>query len=255
MTGRPTPFALAFGSIAAERFPAIAAALAASGTSSADRDAFVLVQPVGALLREMVPEDAEPEALDAYVRLLHHAYRHWRAGGPVYRVSDAVLDRATRGGPLSTYPAHRALYLQLPEHRVWRAPVATEPPEPLDGVFVTETESPGAIAVLGITGMHRNRPGFCAVAVEGHADPLDPEGAELLVQVERDDGTAAFAPLLAGGGAAGLYSLANAGELLLLTGRLLALIPPPAGEVPATGPDSAAFTERFVDLRAEEPAR
>ena len=227
---RATPFAAGLATLAAERFPAIAEALSHGGASSADRDAFVLVEPVGRLLRDLVPLDAPAEALEAYVRLLHHAYRHWTAGGWVYRVSAGALEAAVRGGALTSHLAHQALYVQLPEHRVWRSPAAGEIPEPLDGMFVTETAAAGTIAVLGISGMHANRDGFSAVAVEGRADPDDPAGHELLVTVARDDGTAPFAPLLPGGREAGLYSVANAGELLVLTCRLLAKLPPnPAG--------------------------
>lgn len=245
MTDRPTPFALAFGGLAAERFPAIGAALAAADASSADRDAFVLVQPVGALLQDLVAPEAPADAIDAYIRLLHHAYRHWAGGRWVYRVSDATLARATAGGRVSTYLDRQALYLQLPEHRVWRAPAPRETAEPLDGMFVSETTVPGQIAVLGISGMHRNRPGFSAVAVEGRADADDPAGDELLVAVRREDGSAPFVPLLPGGREAGVYSLANAGELLLLTSRLLASLPV-ASEGGGAGDGGAA--ERFVDL-------
>ncbi len=245
MTDRPTPFGLAFGALAGERFPEIAAALARGATSAADRDAFVLVPPVGALLQDLVAPDAPPDAIDAYVRLLHHAYRHWTAGRWVYRVSDVVLARAASGGPLSTHLPRPALYLRLPEHRVWRVPGPGETAEPLDGMFVTETAAPGTIAVLGISGMHRHRPGFSAVAVEGHADAADPTGEELLVRVRRDDGSPPFAPLLPGGREAGLYSVANAGELLLLTGRLLARLPE-GDEGRGTGEVGTA--ERFVDL-------
>lgn len=245
MTGRPTPFALAFGTLAAERFPEIAAALTPDAASSADRDAFVLMQPVGTLLRDLVPPEMPPEALDAYIRLLHHAYRHWIAGGWVFRVSDTALDRATRGGPLSSHLPRQALYLQLPEHRVWRTPGPGETAEPLDGMFVTETAAPGSIAVLGISGMHRHRPGFSAVAVEGHADADDPTGDELLVAVAREDGSPPFAPLLPGGHEAGVYSLANAGELLVLTCRLLARLPAGGAE---RGMGEADTPEWFVDL-------
>ena len=227
MIDRATPFTLVFGSLAAEHFPGIAAALEHAGATSADRDAFVLAQPVAALLQRLVPADAPAEALEAYVRLLHHAYRHWTAGGWVYQISDAALERAAGGGAVSGHLAHPALYLQLPERRVWRTPGPGETPEPLDGMFVTETTVPGAIAVLAISGMHRQRPGFSAVAVDGRADQDDPAGAELLVELTRDDGSAPFAPLLEGGAAAGLYSLANVGELLLLTTRLIAGLPPP----------------------------
>lgn len=246
MSDRPTPFALAFGSIAGERFPEIAAALARVPTSSADRDAFVLVQPVGALLQDLIAPDAPAEAFDAYIRLLHHAYRHWTAGRWVYRVSDGALARAAGGGPLRTHLAGQALYLQLPEHRVWRVPGPGETAEPLDGMFVTETAVPGTVAVLGVSGMHRQRPGFGAVAVEGHADADDPTGEELLVAVRREDGSPPFAPLLPGGREAGLYSIANAGELLLLTCRLLASLP--ASREGGGGPGDADTAERFVDL-------
>lgn len=224
MNERPTPFALVFGHLAPERFPAIADALAAGAALAADRDAFVLLQPVGALLRELVPAEAPAAALEAYVRLLHHAYRHWEAGGWVYRVSDAALDRAVERGAITAQLPRSALYLQLPAHRVWRAPAADEPPEPLDGMFVTATGA-ATIAVLGISGMHRNRPGFSAVSVDGRADADDPTGDELLVAAARDDGSAPFASLLVAESNARLYSLANAGELLLLTCRLLAALP------------------------------
>lgn len=246
MSERPTPFGLAFGALAGERFPEIAAALAHRATSSADRDAFVLVQPAGALLRDLIAPDAPADAIDAYIRLLHHAYRHWTAGRWVYRLSDATLARAALGGSLSTHLPRPALYLQLPEHRVWRVPAPGETAEPLDGMFVTAAAVGGTVAVLGISGMHRHRPGFSAVAVEGHADAADPTGNELLVAVRREDGSPPFTPLLPGGREAGLYSVATAGELLLLTCRLLARLPTPrAGE---GEPGDADTAERFVDL-------
>ena len=246
MSDRPTPFALAFATLAGERFPEIAAALARAAASSADRDAFVLVPTVGALLQDLSAPDAPPDAIDAYIRLLHHAYRHWTSGRWVYRVTDATLARAARGGRLSSQLARQAPYLQLPEHRVWRAPGPGETAEPLDGMFVTETALPGAVAVLGISGMHRNRPGFSAVAVEGRADPDDPTGEELLVAVRREDGSPPLAPLLPGGREADLYSVANAGELLLLTCRLLAVLPVAGDAGGGTGEPGTA--ERFVDL-------
>jgi len=58
----------------------------------------------------------------------------------------------------------------------------------------------------------------------GRADPDDPTAGEIEIAAAREDGTAPFAPKLAGGSAAGLYSVANAAELLLLTCRLLTLL-------------------------------
>jgi len=93
-------------------------------------------------------------------------------------------------------------------------------------MFVSEATpgGPGAIAVLAIFGMRPDRPGFSAVGLEGRADPDDPTASEIEIAAARDDGSAPFGPTLAGGTAAGLYSVANAGELLLLTCRLLALL-------------------------------
>jgi hypothetical protein len=235
---RPTPFGLAFEHLARERFAAIA--------DDANRDRFVLQEPVGRLLREIVPEDADADGLEAHVRMLHHAHRHWASGGWVYRVGEAALRRAAAGGPIGSRLPHPALYLQLPDLRVWGAPTAEGggAPEPLDGMFVTETSEPGAIAVLGIFGMREGRPGFSAVGVEGRADADDPSAGESLIDAARDDGSAPFTPTLAGGAEAGIHSLANVGELLLLTCRLLA-------QLPATrdaGGEMRDATERMVDV-------
>ena len=159
------------------------------------------------------------------MRMLHHAYRPWAAGGSVYRVSEETLHRASAGASITSHLPHQALYLQLPELKVWGTPTADGAPEPLDGVFVTEGTGPGKIAILAIFGMREGRAGFSAVGLEGHADADDPTGSEIEVAAARDDGTERFSTTLSGGAQAGLYSLANAGELLLLTCRLLVVLP------------------------------
>jgi hypothetical protein len=222
---RPTPFKLVFGSIAAQQFPAIATALKRSGETAADRDRFVLLEPVGRLLRDIVPEDAGADALEAHALLLHHAYRHWEAGGAVYRIGEAPLARAMTSRELTAKLPQPGCYFQLPELRVWGTPTPSEPSEPLDGMFVATTNAPDGIAVLGIFGMRPDRPGFSAIGVEGRADTDEPRAGELEVAAARADGSVAFGPMLAGGSAAGLHSLANPGELLLLTCRLAALLP------------------------------
>lgn len=221
---RATPFGLAFAELAGDRFADIAKVLDEGALSSADRDRFVLLEPVGRLLREIAPEGTGPDALEAHMLMLHHAYRHWAGGGWVYRVSDAVLERAATGRSITSHLPRQSLYLQLPELKVWGTPTPGGAPEPLDGVFVSETVESGRVALLAIFGMREGRPGFSAVGLEGHADSNDATGNELEVAAGRDDGSARFSPTLAGGAEAGLYSLANAGELLLLTCRLLAVL-------------------------------
>ncbi len=220
---RATPFTLAFGEIA-PRFPAIAEALREEGAAATDRDRFVLLEPVGRLLKEIVPSEAGADALEAHVLLLHHAYLFWAADSRVFQVSEHTLRRAVDEKQITTKLPHTAQYLQLPELRVWGAPHETSPPEPLDGMFVSEAPLAGAIAVLAIFGMRPDRPGFSAVGLEGRADPDDPTTSEIEIAAAREDGSVPFGPTLAGGTAAGLYSVANAGELLLLTCRLLTLL-------------------------------
>ena len=211
---RPTPFAFVFGDIAPARFPAITEALEQESAAATDRDRFVLLEPVGRLLRELLPEEAGGDALEAHLLLLQHAYLFWAAGQPVYTISDQVLRRAVGEERVTTRLPRSALYLQLPELRVWGSPNEASPAEPLDGMFASEAAT-AAVSVLAIFGMRPDRPGFSAVGIEGRADAI---------AATRDDGSVAFDPMLAGGTAAGLYSVTNAGELLLLTTRLLALL-------------------------------
>jgi hypothetical protein len=127
------------------------------------------------LLKEIVPEGAGADALEVHVLLLHHAYQFWAAEQPVYQISDEALRRAALEKRITTELPRPAQYLQLPELRVWGAPDEASPPEPLDGMFVSEAGvGGGAIDVLAIFGMRPDRPGFSAVGLEGRADPDDP---------------------------------------------------------------------------------
>jgi hypothetical protein len=96
----------------------------------------------------------------------------------------------------------------------------------LDGVFLTTMATPGALAALGIFGMHGERPGFSAVAVDGHADATHATIGETDVPPERADGSPVLAPQLEGGAQASVYSVADAGEMLLLVCRLAPFLPP-----------------------------
>jgi hypothetical protein len=242
MTARPSPFQMVFGELAAERFPDIAGAVGQDAAAAVDRDRFVLLAPVGRLLRDLAPDDAPPEAMEAYVRLVHHAYRYWSAGCVLYDVSDAILERAVTQGTMSSALPHPAFYVRLPGLRVWGAARPDAPPEPLDGAFVTSLVAPGSIAVLGVFGMHGERPGFSAVAVEGRADAGRAMAGEVDVPMHRDDGTPLFAPQLAGGHAAAIHSVADAGEMLILVCRVIPLLP--AVDTPA------GAGERTIEVKA-----
>ena len=198
---RISPFDLVFGELAEERFPGLRASLAGSGTAATDRDAFLLDRAVTEFLRELVPEDAPPESLHEFIAVLQHCFLFWDGGRDVRVVANTDLPHA----PFAPRAPGRASYLQLPSHLYWAQLEPDAPHEPLDGFFVHPHGH--GIRALGIFGLHPERPGFTVAEVSG------PRPAEL---PRRADGSAPFAPLMEGGQAAGLRSVAGARELLAL---------------------------------------
>ncbi len=230
---RATPFEIAFGSQADERFPAIRQSLAESGRDPHDLDAFLLDRAAVTLLRELVPEEGVGEAVTQHAALLHHAFCYWDAGGWLISLSKertitllqagpssrrrptdlASGEAATREGGRAESPSPRAYYAQFPERLVWAELGEEEPHQPLDGLFVRPWPG-GGLFVLGIFGMHPGREGFSIVDVDGYP-------AEALA---RDDGSPLFSPSLPGGEAAGLFSIVGGEELLELAARTIPLV-------------------------------
>ena len=202
---RISPFDLVFGELAEERFPGLRASLAGSGTVATDRDAFLLDRAVTEFLRELVPEDAPPESLHEFIAVLQHCYLFWNAGKVVREAGMAGTAAAGRVAAASPVLPALPAYIQFPSHLYWAQLEPDAPHEPLDGFFV-HPHGPG-IRALGIFGLHPERPGFTVAEVSG------PAPAEL---PRRADGSAPFAPLMEGGRAAGLRSVAGARELLAL---------------------------------------
>jgi hypothetical protein len=213
---RPTPFDLVFTGFAQDRFPRIRAALDAGGRDAADRDAFLIEREAVLLLHELRPEEGLGEGIDQLAALLHHAYLFWEAGLPTVSVAEHGLAVLLNGGaPSAAEPADapRSMYVEIPERRMWAVVMEGEPPEPLEGCFI-HTASANELRVLGVFGLRPERMGFSVVETAG------PRPASLA----RLDGSELFAPAMAGGAAAGLYSLVGSEELLELgwRGRALA---------------------------------
>jgi hypothetical protein len=151
-----------------------------------------------------------------HLALLHHAYLYWDAGGWIFRLTKPrarELLSSTEPATSGAASPLRAFYLQLPERMVWAELEPGAPHQPMDGMFVRPWPD-GGYFVLAVFGMHPGQPGFTVVEADGYLE------GELL----RADGSAPFAPLLPGGMAAGLFSIAGAEELLELAARTVPLV-------------------------------
>ena len=208
---RLTPFALAFADLAAERFPGIRSALTEQGIDPADRDAFLMNREVVSLIRELRPDEGVGEEIGQLAALVHHVFLYWAAGAPTVELQADQLDALLGDSAIVPFATVRARgYAQLPPRRIWAEPLRGSPHEPLDGCFIHAVVGSGDLRVLGVFGLHPDRQGFTVVEVAGPRVPM----------LARPDGSALFAPLLPGGAAAGLKSLAGGEELLELGYRL-----------------------------------
>lgn len=211
MAERPTPFALAFAPLAQERFGAVAASFSATGADPADRDAFILDRAVVELLRDLVPDEHDPEQIPEFIATLHHAYLHWRDGLRTVTITRGAAAElfGSAARPSAPPTLRHSAYLQFPERLVWAQLGPEAPHEPLDGIFVHAVSASDAIRALGVFGVHPGRPGFSVAEVTGPR----PTG------LARADGSALYSPVLPGGDSAGLHSLVGTEELLELAWR------------------------------------
>jgi hypothetical protein len=208
---RLTPFDLVFEPLVQTTFPRIQSALAESGQDPLDRDAFLMLRDVVTLLRDLRPEEGLGEGIDQLAALVHHGYLFWDAGKRTLDLSSeqlrGLLGERVESALEAALPPPQ--FVQVPVRRVWAAVVPGEPPEPLDGVF-EYGQPPNALRVLGVFGIHPDRPGFSVVEVAG----TRPQS------LSRPDRSELFSSTLTGGSAAGIYSLAGGEELLELGWRV-----------------------------------
>jgi hypothetical protein len=162
------------------------------------------------------------EGIDQLAALVHHAYLFWAAGVPAFEVSREQLNGllTTRGEIGDEADQPPAYYVSLPPQRIWAEVIPERPPEPLDGFFVHASGGGAARRVLGVFGIHPEREGFSVVEAVGPQP----------VALERPDGTELFSPTLAGGQAAGLFSITGEEELLDLGWRTGTVAGAAAGE-------------------------
>lgn len=204
---RPVPWTELVGAIGEERFTAIREALEQQKTDPLSRDAFLLNATVGQLLRDLMPEDAPSDAVNAYGALIHMLYLAWARDWPVVPASAEQLRAAAlRPTPHAPRTPSVVCYLQLPENLVWAESSPGEAHEPLDGVFLIVAEH--AAHALAILGFRAARDGFTTMegAIELPAPPAGP----------REDGAPPFTSTLPAGDRANLLSVRDAHELVSL---------------------------------------
>ncbi len=216
--GRRSPYEVLFGAaeLSDSRFAAIGDEAANAGVTTARRDQFASLNRVRELLGDLIPELAEPSTLDRYLLILHHCYSFWEAGCRHFSFERSAVRSVISAAPdLSDWrprAPHSSLYLALPQNMFWAAVVEGEPPEPADGMFVNLRggTAAGEAEVLLVLGVRPDRPGFSVAELS--ADLTVARG------VSKPD---AFASNLPGAELAGLYSLQQPAEVVMLLLRLL----------------------------------
>jgi hypothetical protein len=206
------PFAYAFEPLA-DRFPAIRDAAEALRRDTRDRAQFAALSEVQHLLQEIEAPDVlsrDPEAGVEYLAALHAAFCFWRDGKRTVSLSRAALEASLGEGPPSDADFEPyTTYYQLPERWFWAQTAPAGPHEPLDGVFVVPGAGRRDLTVLAVLGLRDDRGGFSQITVTTTL-----EDARRAASGGR---TPPFAPLVPGGEAAGLRSLATVGEVLHLS--------------------------------------
>jgi hypothetical protein len=209
---RPTPFDLVFGDVAGERFPSLRDGITAAGRDATSRDEFLLVREVAELMREIRPDEGLGEAVEALVAFVHAAFLYWRHGERLLQIPRSLLGEAIAAGSRPGGDETRHIttsYIQLPPLVVWGVPIAGSPPEPLDGWFVSRPDD--GLTILAVFGLRPGREAMTTVEIAGPRPPAS---------LARIDGTPLFAPRVAGGDAAQLYSVEGEEELLELAWRV-----------------------------------
>jgi hypothetical protein len=243
ITGRITPYEIVFGmsGFAGREFPVIAEEAQRVGADELRRDQFASLESVGAALAQLVPEGAEPAALDHFLAILFHGFRFWKAGQPVYAFETPVLRSLIDSPPAlaewKPVTPGPSFYAEMPQNLFWAAVSEEQPPEPLEGFFVDVSPAGQRLEaeVSLVLGMRPDRPGF---GVVGTTIDLDRMRA-----VNEPD---AFASEIPGADLAGLCSLQRTSEIGILLMRSLWYIDAYAESLERV---NAAVSRQRTDLR------
>jgi hypothetical protein len=214
MTQRTHPYELVFNQELEAKLDAISAEAAERDVDTANPDRLGLLISAGELLRELVPADAPPDAIQQVARLIFHCYHYRAHGRQNFEIEEPVLRELLSTGLVAT-PGHvdppaAAGYVLLPRNRVWSRITADAHAEALDGFFFCYGW------VLYVLGLMPGRPGFSIMEVNAaRAEDEITSVAELKARAEGDD----FANVLPGGELQGHFAITNTAEAVKLAAR------------------------------------
>ena len=230
MSGRETPYDVVFrhGRIDFEtRLDDVRAEAAQRSMEVDDPERFIMLGSVGALLREMILDEAAaddagelwqalpPHAIAQAGALLYHAYRFRDAGAHVFALEEAAA-RELASGRTPELPARElpgAGYVQLPRNLFWARADEGGPAEPVDGFFFAHGHRFQMLFALGV---RPRRPGFTAIPIDVEAALLE----ELAAGRAREEGED-FANILPGGEIDRLHGLTSTAEAIRLAALCL----------------------------------
>jgi len=200
-----------------------------------DLASFLGLAPVRALLDRSLVADTGGTAESPLGTLAFFTYQALLAAD-IRHVDEATVRAAVTSRQAQSHrPAWRvgAGYVQLPRNLVWTTPETGARPEPVDGFFWYLPEASG-LSLLLVSGLIAGHPQLNVILVQ---DAPITDAALWESGSMRDEGPD-FESTIPGGEQ--LYSLANMGEALKLTSRLIGLATgeAPAGEAPVA-PDPA----------------
>ena len=211
---RAHPYDLIFSPELDSRLDAIVDEAAARDVDTMNADQLGMLISSGEVLRELLPDDAPPDAIQQVARLVFHCFHFRAAGKQTLEITEDVLRELLStgfvAGPAKFAPPADAGYVMLPRNRVWSRITDDAQAEALDGFFFTGEN------ILFVLGLMQGRPGFSIMEVNaadaaGEATSI----ADLRARGEGDD----FANVLPGGELQGHFAITNTAEALKLAAR------------------------------------
>ncbi len=217
---RITPWDLAFAGEIEQRFPGVQSEATATMKNANDFAQFISIASVQRIIDSIESPEVlkeNPAAAVEYHTLLYVVFRYWSAGKLVLPIAGDFLREADHAAGTCVTPTPvpgGACYLQFPERRIWAQVDSKGPHEPIDGLFVTESEDRKQLTTVGVLGLRPERTGFSQISATVALDEL--------TAVRDAVRTPLFDPVMDGGTSAGFNSVTSVAELLLLTQLALA---------------------------------